>query len=278
MKQRIREVMKYAGPRMILHYPIDAIRYLIKKIMADTTHTDPSSLPRHVAIIMDGNGRWAKQRGLVRVFGHRNGTKSVKAATEACCEIGIPYLTLYAFSEENWNRPSAEVEALMKLLASSLKEQQKDLIRNGVRLTAIGNLGKLPESTRKMLNEAIKATSEGKNMTLTLALSYSGQEEIADTARAIAREAARGAIDPEKITPETIQSRLYDPSLPPVDLLIRTGGEMRISNFLLWQSAYAELIFEKAFWPDFGKENLLAALDEYRRRERRFGKTSEQLK
>ena len=226
---------------------------------------------------MDGNGRWAKQKGLLRAIGHENGTKSVRQTVEASAEIGISNLTLYAFSTENWNRPKLEVQTLMKLLVSSLKKEIKTLQDNNIKLNAIGNLNALPTKAHKELHEVIDKTKTNTRMTLTLALSYGSREEILNTVKKISIKVKNNIISPENIDESVINEHLYTQNLPDVDLLIRTSGEQRISNFLLWQIAYAELYFTNTLWPDFTKENLYEALIEYQKRERRFGKTSEQL-
>ncbi len=238
---------------------------------------DPEKLPQHVAIIMDGNGRWAKKQGLMRVKGHREGTKAVREVTEACSEIGVKNLTLYAFSTENWNRPKLEVETLMKLLVSSLKKEIKTLQENDIKLNAIGRLENLPAKARQELNEVIKKTSNNKRMTLTLALSYGSREEITTAVKEIAQKVQKGEISEKAIDESVINEHLYTQNLPDVDLLIRTSGEQRISNFLLWQIAYAELYFSEVLWPDYRKDDLFEAIYNYQNRERRFGKTSEQL-
>lgn len=235
------------------------------------------TLPKHIAIIMDGNGRWAKQKGKLRVFGHENGAKSVKEVVEASAELGIENLTLYAFSTENWNRPKLEVETLMKLLVSSLKKELKSLHGNNIKLSAIGNLSALPKKVSTELNEVIALTKNNTRMTLTIALSYGSREELLNTVKEISIKVKNNIISPEKIDESIINKHLYTHDLPDVDLLIRTSGEQRISNFLLWQIAYAELYFTSILWPDFKKENLYEAIYEYQKRERRFGKTSEQL-
>tara|TARA_R110002050_G_scaffold184989_4_gene318851 strand:+ start:26780 stop:27520 length:741 start_codon:yes stop_codon:yes gene_type:complete len=236
-----------------------------------------TKLPEHIAIIMDGNGRWAKQKGMLRAFGHKNGTKSVRQTVEACAELGVKNLTLYAFSTENWNRPKLEVQTLMKLLVSSLKNEIKTLLDNDIKLTAIGNLNTLPKKVYKELNEVIDQTKGNNRMTLTLALSYGSREEIINTVKEISIKVKNNIISPDKIDESIINEHLYTQNLPDVDLLIRTSGEQRISNFLLWQIAYAELYFTSVLWPDFTKQHLYEAIIEYQKRERRFGKTSEQL-
>jgi undecaprenyl diphosphate synthase len=235
------------------------------------------TLPKHLAIIMDGNGRWAKQQGMMRAFGHENGTKAVKQVVEASAELGIENLTLYAFSTENWNRPKLEVQTLMKLLVSSLKKEIKTLQDNNIKLAAIGNLNTLPKKVFKELHEVIEQTKYNARMTLTLALSYGSREELLNTVKEISIKVKNNIISPEKIDESIINEHLYTRNLPDVDLLIRTSGEQRISNFLLWQIAYAELYFTSVLWPDFTKQHLYEAIIEYQKRERRFGKTSEQL-
>jgi undecaprenyl diphosphate synthase len=234
-------------------------------------------LPNHVAIIMDGNGRWAKQKGLVRVIGHENGTKAVREAVEASAELGIKNLTLYAFSTENWKRPKLEVQTLMKLLVRSLKKEIKTLQDNNIKLSAIGCLKDLPNKAYQELQDVIEKTKDNTNMTLTLALSYGSREEIVKVIKELSLKVKNNIISPESIDESIINKHLYTQNLPDVDLLIRTSGEQRISNFLLWQIAYAELYFTDILWPDFKKENLYKALITYQNRERRFGKTSEQL-
>ncbi|MGC6431760.1 MAG: isoprenyl transferase [Jejuia sp.] len=235
------------------------------------------ALPRHIAIIMDGNGRWAKQKGMIRAFGHENGTKSVRQVVEASAELGVAHLTLYAFSTENWNRPKLEVKTLMKLLISSLKKEIKTLEDNNIKLSAIGNLNMLPTKVHKELTEVMQATANNTRMTLTLALSYGSREELISTVKEISNKVKNNIISLESIDESIINKHLYTQNLPDVDLLIRTSGEQRISNFLLWQIAYAELYFTHTLWPDFTKEDLYKAIIEYQKRERRFGKTSEQL-
>ncbi len=234
-------------------------------------------LPQHVAIIMDGNGRWAKQRGKLRVFGHENGVESVRQTVESCAKLEIPFLTLYAFSTENWNRPKVEVDTLMRLLVTALKKELKTLHKNNIRLKAIGKMDTLPEKVRKELEEVISKTSKNTGMTVTLALSYGSREEIKTAVQQIATKVKNNIISPENIDEAVINTHLYGHFLPDVDLLIRTSGECRISNFLLWQIAYAELYFIDVFWPDFREHHLVEAILSYQNRERRFGKTSEQL-
>lgn len=230
-----------------------------------------------MAIIMDGNGRWAKQHGKRRVFGHQNGVEAVRRTVENCAKLQIQFLTLYAFSTENWNRPKIEVETLMKLLVASLKKELDTLNKNNIRLSAIGNLDSLPSKARKELAEVILKTSKNTGMTLILALSYGSREEIKTAVKEIAFKVKNNIISPENIDEAVINTHLYTHFLPDVDLLIRTSGEHRISNFLLWQIAYAELYFINVFWPDFSEHHLVEAILNYQNRERRFGKTSEQL-
>ncbi|MGV1010993.1 MAG: isoprenyl transferase [Flavobacterium sp.] len=244
--------------------------------LLDNINTD--NLPKHLAIIMDGNGRWAKQKGLLRALGHKSGTKSVKVTVETCAKIGIENLTLYAFSTENWNRPKLEVDTLMKLLVSSLKKELKTLQDNNIRLNSIGNLSKLPNSILKELQDVIEKTKNNNKMTLTLALSYGSREELLNVVKNISDKVKNNIISIDTIDESIINQHLYTHNLPDVDLLIRTSGEHRISNFLLWQIAYAELFFTDVLWPDFTEEHLYEAIISYQKRERRFGKTSEQIK
>lgn len=237
----------------------------------------PNLLPKHVAIIMDGNGRWATQRGLPRVVGHRRGKDSVRAVVETARRLGIPYLSLYAFSSENWNRPEGEVRVLMNLLERYLSTELRKMMRHQIRLLAIGNLRKLPRSVQVALRRTIEATSENKGMTVVLAVSYGGREEISQAIRSIARGVRRGDLDPEDIDESVIASHLSTAGIPDPDLLIRTSGEMRVSNFLLWQIAYSELFVTPTLWPDFGEPQFLESLAHYQQRERRFGRTPEQV-
>lgn len=238
---------------------------------------DLEKLPQHIAVIMDGNGRWAKKKGLYRVIGHEKGAKAVREITEACAELTVPYLTLYAFSTENWNRPKKEVETLMKLLVKSLKKEIKTLQKNAIKLNAIGNLNALPEKAQQELQSVIDQTAGNSRMTLTLALSYGSREEITKTIQEISLKVKNNLFSPSEIDEALINRHLYTGNLPDVDLLIRTSGEQRISNFLLWQIAYAELYFTDTLWPDYTKDHLFEAILNYQNRERRFGKTSEQL-
>jgi undecaprenyl diphosphate synthase len=228
-------------------------------------------LPRHVAVIMDGNGRWAKARGLPRVEGHRQGAESVRAIVRAAGELGIKYLTLYAFSVENWNRPKEEVDTLMKYLARYLKTEAGELDRNNVRLEVIGQIYRLPEAVQDQLRKTIQHLSRNNGLTLVLALSYGGRAEIVEAVRSIATQVAQGRLDPAEITEQTVAQHLYTRSIPDPDLLVRTSGEMRVSNFLLWQISYAEFVVTPTLWPDFRKPELCAALEAYAKRHRRFG-------
>ena len=238
---------------------------------------DYANMPSHVAVIMDGNGRWAKARGLDRSLGHAEGVNTVRKITEEASELGLKYLTLYTFSTENWNRPKEEVDALMDLIVMAIERETPDLIKNNVKLATIGDIDKLPAHTRATLEECMRRTAPGTGLTLVLALSYSSHSEITGAMRKIAEEVKNGNVSPEEITSELISSKLHTSSMPDPDLLIRTGGEKRISNFLLWQIAYTELYFTPTYWPDFSKENFREAIHHYQTRERRFGLTSDQL-
>ena len=245
--------------------------------MASFEEVNKDNIPNHVAIIMDGNGRWAKQKGKLRVFGHKNGVKAVQATIEASAKIGIKFVTLYAFSTENWNRPKLEVNALMSLLIDTIKNEVKTLNKNKIRLMAIGDLASLPKNAQEKLQIAIDDTADNTKMTLVLALSYSAKSEITEAIRNIAQQVKAGDLDVESINESIIDNFLYTKEIPDPELMIRTSGEHRISNFLLWQLAYSELYFTPKLWPDFREEDLYDALICYQRRERRFGKTSEQL-
>lgn len=234
-------------------------------------------LPKHIAVIMDGNGRWAKRQGKPRVFGHRNGVKSVREVTEAAAEIGIEYLTLYAFSTENWNRPKFEVDALMSLLVQTIKKEVKTLNENNIRLHSIGDLSKLPSKSQKALLEAIEDTKGNTRMTLVLALNYSARWEITKAVKDLSSLVQKGDLNLDEIDNDKVADALSTKGIPDPELLIRTSGETRISNFLLWQIAYSELYFTTTLWPDFRKENLYKAIIDFQNRERRFGKTSEQI-
>ena len=238
---------------------------------------DKNRLPRHVAIIMDGNGRWAKAKGKDRSFGHQEGVVSVRKIMDAVTQLGLKYLTLYTFSTENWNRPEEEVQALMSLLVSAIHRETPDMMKKNVRLTAIGDLSRLREDAYNTLQECIDTTSANTGTTLVLALSYSSRWEITRAARQLAQEVLEQKINPNDITEAMVSDHLTTKKIPDPDLLIRTGGEKRISNFLLWQLSYAEFFFTDVFWPDFREEELYEAILYYQQRERRFGKTSEQL-
>lgn len=236
-----------------------------------------ASLPQHVAIIMDGNGRWAKKQGKNRVFGHKNGVQSVREVSEACAELGVKYLTLYAFSTENWNRPKLEVFALMELLVFTIASETKTLMENNIRLKTIGDTSKMPEKVQRELEKLKETTKNNSRMDLVLALNYSGRQELVNAVKKIAEELKKGKIEAENITESDINRNLYTADIPEPELMIRTSGELRLSNFLLWQSAYTELYFTEEYWPEFKKESLYKALIQFQQRERRFGKTSEQL-
>jgi undecaprenyl diphosphate synthase len=246
--------------------------------MSTVNLIDKNNLPKHLAIIMDGNGRWAKKHGLFRTLGHESGTKSVKKIIEACSNLGIENLTLYAFSTENWNRPKVEVEALMKVLVNSLIKELPTLEKNSIKMNAIGNLEKLPAKAQKELQDVINKTAGNTKLVLTLALSYGSREELVNAVKNISDKVKNNIISVDKIDDSVINEHLYTHNMPDVDLLIRTSGEHRISNFLLWQIAYAELYFTDILWPDFKENDLYEAILSYQKRERRFGKTSEQIK
>jgi undecaprenyl diphosphate synthase len=238
---------------------------------------DLQKLPRHIAIIMDGNGRWAKQHALGRIMGHQKGVEAVRKTVRLCREIGIQYLTLYAFSVENWLRPDQEVAALMQILRQYLRSELAEMMENDIRLHAIGDIDGLQAPVRKLLAETMARTAGNRGMVLNLALSYGGQDEIIRAVRRIADDVREGKLAAEDITRESFAAYLYTAGIPDPDLLIRTSGEFRISNFLLWQSAYTEFYFTEVLWPDFDKKDLFAAIADYQRRERRYGLTSEQL-
>jgi undecaprenyl diphosphate synthase len=242
------------------------------------TQIDLKKLPKHVAVIMDGNGRWAKMRGKPRVFGHRNGVKAVREVSESAAELGVEWLTLYAFSTENWNRPAFEVNALMSLLVETIRKEIATLNKNNIRLNAIGDLEKLPSRSYKALLEGIEGTSQNTRMTLTLALNYSSRWELTKAMQLIGEACKEGVIAPDDINEGLIAQYLETAQMPNPELMIRTSGERRISNYLLWQLAYAELYFTDVFWPDFNKENFYSAIVDFQQRERRFGMTGEQLK
>lgn len=239
---------------------------------------NPERLPNHVAVIMDGNGRWAKEQGKNRIFGHSNGVQSVREVSETAAELGIKYLTLYAFSTENWNRPRFEVTALMELLVKTIRKETRTLMDNQIRLKAIGNLESLPKRCHQELLESIEITKNNTRMDLVLALSYSGRDELVNAIRKISSDVKEGKMGIDDINETLVQQHLYTCQIPDPELLIRTSGEHRVSNFLLWQIAYAEFYFTDKYWPDFRKEDFYAAILDYQKRERRFGKTSEQLK
>lgn len=238
---------------------------------------DKEKVPKHVAIIMDGNGRWAKIRGNKRVFGHKNGVKAVREVVESAGEIGVKHLTLYAFSAENWNRPAFEVNALMSLFITAVKNEGKKLMQNNVKLTAIGQLEKLPKDVQENLNQIIEKTKNNKGLNLNLAISYSSRQEIVEMVKNIANKFANNEISESNITEQLVSENMQTSDIPDPDLLIRTSGEYRISNFLLWQISYSELYFSDVLWPDFSKKYFFEAIIDYQNRERRFGKTEEQI-
>jgi undecaprenyl diphosphate synthase len=244
-----------------------------------TQHTDinKDTLLKHVAIIMDGNGRWAKKQSKIRIFGHKVGVKAVRDTVEGAAELGLKYLTLYAFSSENWNRPKKEIDALMELLVNTILDETKTLMDNNIRLEAIGNLEDLPKKCLQNLNNTIEKTVNNTHMTLVLALSYSSKKEVTQAIKSIVKKVENGDLKSDKINEDLIQNHLYTHNIPDPELLIRTSGEQRISNFLLWQIAYSELYFTDILWPDFRREDLYKAIVNYQKRERRFGKTSEQI-
>ena len=245
--------------------------------MALQTSIDSKNIPQHLAIIMDGNGRWAKKQGLLRTLGHQKGSSSVREVITGCIKLGIPYLTLYAFSTEHWNRPKFEVDMLMRLLLQSLEKEYEALAKHEIRLNVIGEWDDLPSLVRKRLQHVMTQTQHHTKLTLTLAISYGSRKELVKSVTQIAQKIKNNVISPQEITQTLLQEHLYTHDLPDVDLLIRTSGEQRISNFLLWQIAYAELYFTQVLWPDFTQEHLYQAIEDYQKRERRFGKTSEQL-
>ena len=245
----------------------------LAKYLMTETQIDQNKIPEHIAIIMDGNGRWARAKTLPRIAGHKQGVKAVRNITEICGELGVKYLTLYTFSEENWNRPQIEVSALMKLLVSSLKKEVRDLNKNNVRFTVIGDVTKMDNFVQDELNEAIELTKNNDGLNLNLALSYGGRQEIITAFKRLYSQIS----STDEITEKRFESQLYTSNIPDPDLLIRTGGEMRVSNFLLWQIAYTELHITNTFWPAFGRNELLIAIYDYQKRERRFGKISEQI-
>ena len=245
--------------------------------MSQTRFLHSEILPKHIAIIMDGNGRWAKKRGKKRIYGHHEGVKTVREIVENSVELKIKYLSLYTFSTENWNRPKEEVDALMDLLVQTLNEQIADLMKQNIRLNAIGDLNRLPAHTYQTLQDVLQKTAGNSGMTLSIALNYGGRDEIVQMTKELAKKVKNNIILPENIDENKINLHLYSHNLPDVDFMIRTGGEKRISNFLLWKIAYAELYFTDVLWPDFNKQHYYEALADYQKRERRFGKTSEQI-
>ena len=246
---------------------------------ANNSHTaiDPTRIPAHVAIIMDGNGRWAKEQGKERSFGHEKGVDTVRQITEIASELGVKYLTLYTFSTENWNRPKQEVDLLMNLVVTAIEQQTPELIRNNVRLSVVGDTQRMPDFARKRLERCISDTSKDTGLVLCLALSYSSRWEIVEACRQIAQQAKDGTVNPDEINEDTIAQHLATAAMPDPDLLIRTGGDLRISNYLLWQIAYSELYFTSKYWPAFTREDFIDAIVDFQSRERRFGKTSEQV-
>jgi len=239
---------------------------------------DPARLPSHVAIIMDGNGRWAMQKGHLRMLGHQHGVQAVRNVTEAAAELGVKFVTLYAFSTENWRRPQEEINALMALLVDTIQSETETLMKNGIRLEAIGNLTQLPPACNKQLQETVEVTKDNHRMTLILALSYSGRWDIIEATRKIARQVKQGRLQPDEIDENALNSALNTSKYPNPELLIRTSGEQRISNFLLWEIAYAEMHFTPVLWPDFSKDDFYQALLDFQQRDRRFGLTAEQLR
>ena len=257
---------------------MEALAITSPKVTEQDTTVENAAVPRHIAIIMDGNGRWANNRGSLRVVGHKAGVDSVREITEACVEIGVQYLTLYAFSTENWNRPKTEVTALMSILIRALRKETARLNKNNIRLVAIGQIDRMPENIRRELQEAIESTKNNDRMMLCLALSYSGRWDITEALKKLADKVQRGELDPADITDDTISANLSTANIPDPDLIIRTSGEYRISNFLLWQLAYSELVITDTYWPDFRRPQLIQAIESYQKRERRFGKTSDQIR
>lgn len=232
----------------------------------------------HIAIIMDGNGRWAQQQGKERAYGHKHGVEAVRSVVEGACEARVPYLTLYTFSTENWNRPKEEIDTLMRLLTTAIANEVPMLMKNNIRLVTSGRVEMLPKDCQESLHKAVEQTAENSRLTLVLAISYSGRAEIVDAVRKISEKVKSGEIKSDDINESTVSSHLYNPQIPDVDLMIRTGGDVRISNFLLWQIAYAELYFSPVMWPDFRKEHLHEIIEQFTKRERRFGKTGEQVR
>lgn len=236
-----------------------------------------NNIPEHIAVIMDGNGRWAKKKGAARIFGHRNAIKAVRETVEGCAELGVKYLTLYAFSTENWGRPKAEVDGLMELLIDSLRKELSTLMKNNIRLETIGDISGLPKRCVNALDGDVEASESNSGLTLILALNYSGRAELTKAVKDIGYKIEKGEVDPDEVDESMIENQLSTSGYPDPELLIRTSGELRLSNFLLWQLAYTELYFTEVLWPDFRKPHLIEAIEDYNKRERRFGKTSEQL-
>jgi undecaprenyl diphosphate synthase len=243
--------------------------------MDEQRPTERHNIPQHVAIIMDGNGRWARRRSLQRIFGHRNGVGAVRAAVEAAVEQGVKYLTLYTFSTENWNRPKVEINSLMSLLVDAIEKEEATLNRHNIKFTAIGNTSTLPLKVQDKLNEIIRSTEKNTGLTLVVALSYSGRWDIATAARQMCRDVEQGNLNVDDVNEALFASYLSTSSMPDPDLFIRTGGDLRVSNFLLWQIAYSELYFTPVLWPDFGKQHFTEAVEEFQKRERRFGRVNE---
>ncbi len=254
------------------------LNLFLKKDKDMTNSLDPARLPRHVAIVMDGNGRWAQNRNKPRLFGHKVGAESVRDIVETAREIGIEVLTLYAFSSENWKRPNGEVKGLMSILKSFLVSELSKMLKNNIRLCCIGEIDKIPEDVREVMQDTIARTTKNDKLILNLALSYGGRDEITRAVRLLAAQCVDGSLSPDEITEEMVGNNLYTSGLVDPDLLIRTGGETRLSNFLLWQTSYAELYFTETKWPDFRKDQFISALQDYQQRERRFGKTGAQLR
>lgn len=273
MSQRELVIVVLASLLLILGL-IQSVRLVVKRINSPTTKVavQPDNLPKHIAVMMDGNGRWAKKQGQPRIFGHQNSLQSIREVTEGCAELGIPYLTLYAFSTENWARPAEEVAMLMKLFTTTLQSELTQFMEHDIKLTAIGDIQRLPQHCQEALHQAIEATKHNQSLHLIAALSYSGRWEITAAAKALAQDALAGKIKPPDIDAKLFQSYLSTASIPDPDLLIRTGGDLRISNFLLWQLAYTELFITPTYWPDFRKEHLYKAIAAYQKRERRFGR------
>ncbi len=262
---------------MVFHIPSEDLLVIVINMSSIKDKIDPNNLPKHVAIIMDGNGRWAKSRGEERTFGHKNAIQAVRNVINACNEVHIPYLTLYTFSSENWNRPKDEVNTLMNLLSETLLLEAEEIFSKGLRMHVIGDLDSLPEIVRTQLLNVVNLTKDNTGGNLVLAISYGSQKEIVNAVKSISKEVQEGNLNIDDINENVFENHLYTKDLPPVDLLIRTSGEIRISNFLLWQVAYAEFQFLDVLWPDFSKEIFFQCIVDYQTKERRYGKTSEQL-